>query len=468
MEAVKSRNTTKTFQVKRLILFIFLGLVDMLCFFHRSCPSVTCDDMAKTYGVDVSRLSLFSSMYFYSFTVIVPFAGLFADIMEPAFLLSTATFIAALGSVVCGLSKTLLVGCIGRLIVGFGCGLVYAPCVRILTNWFPLKYYPTVAGIFGSIAAVGGLAGQGPMVALSKAAGWSWCYFTVAIVGTVFALLGFIFLRGHPRKCGFDPVNEENEASARLSGTDKITIKDRLLVLADNVKTVVRKRDFWLVGAWVFFANGGFYSVNGMWSGPFLTDVLHYDAQKAGNAVMAISVGIITGPLIWPAVSNCLHTRKWVIFFGTLVSLIPHMVFILWPTKLNFWLVVVMLYIFAACTNSLCGCAYPLAREYFHSGASATAVGLTNGLGFMSSAIYQPITGHLIAKFKIPGTTEYSQEGYTYTVWLFSAVSCVVGVLCILFAKDTDVRALMNSQGYQSIDDEQQSLMSQMTESKDD
>ena len=466
MEAEKSPNRSTAFQVKRLLLFIFLGLTDMLCFFHRSCPSVTCDDMAATYGVDVGDISLFSSMYFYSFTVLVPFSGLIADVTDPAVLISIASVISSSGSVICGISKTLMVGCVGRIFVGLGCALVYAPCIRIIANWFPLKHYPVLAGVFATMAAVGGLVGQGPMVAMSKAAGWQWCYHAVAIAGGVFALIGFMFARGHPRACGYSPVNEEQDDSAKLSGKEKVTCKERMSLLWSNVKTVMRNTDFWLVGGWVFFANGGFYSINGMWGGPFLKQILGYDAQQAGNALMAISIGLITGPLYWPAISNCLRTRKWVIFFGTLLSMVPHILFMVCPTKLNYWVVIIMLYVFAVCTNTLCGCAYPLSREYFHTGASATAVGLTNWLGFMASAIYQPITGKLIARYKVsePGQEAmYSQEGYTYTVWMFSAVSCLLGTLCILFAKDTDVNALMK-EGYQNIDDEQQSLMSQITE----
>lgn len=436
----------------------------MLCFFHRSCTSVTCKDMAVTYGVDPGDLAIFSSMYFYSFTVLVPFTGIIADVMEPAILIFGATILAGIGSMICGFSKTLIVGCVGRILVGLGCATVYAPCVRIIANWFPLKYYPTFAGLFGAIAAVGGLAGQGPMVALSHAAGWQWCYFSVAIAGGVFGVIGFIFVRGHPRSCGFDPVNEENEASARISGKEKVTIKERLILLGANVKVVVKNVNFWLVGGWTFFINGSFYNINGMWADPFLKDVLGYDDQTAGNALMAISVGLITGPVLWPALSNWLRTRKWVIFFGTLGAIIPHVVFILWPTKINFWVVVVMLYLFSVCTNALYGCAFPLAREYFHSGVSATAVGLTNWFGFLSSAIYQPVTGKLISKYKIPGTDQYTEEGYTYTVWLFAGISVLCAAVCILFADDTDFDALMNN-GYQNID-EQQSLMSQMTEEK--
>ena len=466
MEGESSPNKSKAFQVKRALLILFLGLTDMLCFFHRSCPSVTCDQMAQTYGVDVGDLSIFSSMYFYSFTVLVPFTGIIADVMEPTILIFGATLVAASGSVICGFSKTLAVGCLGRILVGLGCATVYAPCVRVIANWFPLKYYPTFAGIFGALAAVGGLAGQGPMVALSKAAGWQWCYFAVAITGGVFALFGFIFVRGHPRSCGYGPVNVENEASAKLSGKEKVTIKERLTLLWANVKVVVKNKNFWLVGGWTFFANGSFYNVNGMWGGPFLQDVLAYEPQTAGNALMAISVGLIAGPLIWPALSNCIRTRKWVIFFGTLVSVVPHIVFMVCPTKLNFWIVVLMLFVFSVCTNALYGCAFPLAREYFHSGVAATAVGLANWFGFLSSAIYQPATGKLIAKYKVPGTTRYTEEGYTYTLWLFSAISVLLAALCILFAQDTDFEALENQgrDGYQNIDDEQQSLMSQMTE----
>ena len=133
-------NLTKGFKIRRMSIFIIIVLCDVIVYFQRSCSTVLADDMAVSYGVDPSKIGIFSSLFYYPYSILQPFSGLLADVIEPSYLISGSTFLAAIGAFLCGISKNLFVGYVGRFIVGVGSALVYCPANRIQINRFPLKY----------------------------------------------------------------------------------------------------------------------------------------------------------------------------------------------------------------------------------------------------------------------------------------------------------------------------------------
>lgn len=175
------------FQIKRIFVFVVITLVEILLFFQRACPTVVTDDLSKAYDVPVSQLGIFTSMFYYPYALFQPFAGLLSDVMEPAYIISSSVIIAAIGDVICGLSKSIYVGCIGRFIVGMGCGPIYTPCNRIILNWFPLEHYSKILGLFIALAGCGGILAQTPLTLMSNLIGWCWCFHIIAIVSAFFS-----------------------------------------------------------------------------------------------------------------------------------------------------------------------------------------------------------------------------------------------------------------------------------------
>lgn len=140
------------FQLKRGFAFTLISIGDI----------IVTSELASAYQVKVSQLGIFSSMFYYPYSLLQPFSGLLSDIIEPSFLITISTIISSIGAIICGLSESLLVGCIGRFIVGAGCSLMFCPCNTILINWFPLKHYSKILGLFVFIAGCGNLLAQTP------------------------------------------------------------------------------------------------------------------------------------------------------------------------------------------------------------------------------------------------------------------------------------------------------------------
>ncbi|OHT03028.1 transporter [Tritrichomonas foetus] len=422
----------KGFKTWRLFTITLIAFCDIIVFFQRAVPSIVSEPMAESYGVPTNDLSIFSSMFFYPYAIIQPFAGLLADVMDPRFLIGTCSLMAAVGSLMCGLSKTLFVGCIGRLLVGIGSGPIYVSACRSCANWFSLDQYSRSVGVFCAFAGCGGLIAQGPFSIVADLLGWRWCFFLVSIFGFVASTLTLIFVRGNPIAWGYSPVNSET-----ANNTSTMSMKEKMKQLGRNFITVIKNFSFWMVGLYNLGINGPFFNINGMWGGPYLKDVYGYSIVQMGNIMMAISIGNVVGALVIPFVAELFNTRKWVVFWSSLIAtlcLVPFVILENIPTVA----IVALFFTYAVFSNSMTNVAYPMCREYFHASVAGSAVGCNNLYAYISTIAYQIGTGKWLAKYEIeenPG--HYSPLGYKIALWALSVASSVFGTFVIIFADDT-------------------------------
>ncbi|OHS99790.1 transporter [Tritrichomonas foetus] len=423
-----------SFHVRRILGFANYAILYALVFFQRTCPSIVSADMAKDYGVPKKDLGVFSSIFFYPYGIVQPFAGLLADVVEPAYVIGICQLIAGVGTIICGLSNSMSVGCIGRFLVGLGCGPTYVPIVRIIANWFPLKYYAHMCGVLLAIGGVGGIIAQGPLSSFAQAVGWRWSFYGIGGLGILFSITELLFVRGDPTTLGYKPVNKDIAAHADADSS----CKDKLRQLFSNFKSVVAYPWFWLVVIYSVFCSGPYFDVSGMWGGPFLTDVFNMEATKVGNTLIALSVGLIAGSLFIPPLSSVFRTRKWVLFVTALIACISLTVFAIFGSKLPYGVVILLFLFLGMFTNSMTSVCYPLIREYFHPAIAGTAVGCANIFTFLSTAVFQNISGEVIA---LTGKTDdperYSERGYQIGLWMITAISMGISTLVIAFAKDS-------------------------------
>ncbi|OHT08087.1 transporter [Tritrichomonas foetus] len=422
-----------SFHVRRISSFIIISLLYALVFFHRTCPSIVSEDMAIDYGVAKKQLGIFSSVFFYPYGIIQPFAGLFADIIEPSFVIGFSQLLAGVGAFICGFSKSIGVGCLGRFLVGLGCGPTYVPVVRCIANWFSLKYYPHMCGVLLAIGGVGGIIAQGPLASFAEAVGWRWSFYGIGCLGIIISILCLVFVRGNPVTYGYKPVNKD------LTVVDThYTCKEMLIQLYKNLRQVVAYPWFWLVVIYSVFCSGPFFDISGMWAGPYLSDVYHYSKTQVGNTCIALSIGLIVGSLTLPPLSTALRTRKWLLLFTAIIACLVLAMFIIFGSRIPHTGLYILWIVFAAFTNAMTSVCYPLIREYFHPAIAGTAVGCANIFTFLSSAIFQSVSSELISKFgKIEGSEAYTEKGYKIGLWGITCGALGIAAIVIAFTKDT-------------------------------
>lgn len=417
------------FKFHRLVIYILLLSSYAISLFHRICPSIVEKDMAESYGVtSLASMGVFTSLYFYSYGVVQPFTGLLADVTEPGYLMGVTQLIASAGTIICGLSKSFMIGCVGRVIVGLGCGPTFVCANRCMVNWFPPNWYSFVLGLMYAGGSCGYLLAQGPLAAFSEKFGWRWAFNGLAIIGAAIAILDMLIVRGNPTKFKYRPVNTqvEHEKTAR-------PIKELCITLFRNFKTVSRSWKLWLYITYGCLVSGPIYDIGGNWGAQWLMDVLRYTKQQSGTVLMTQTVASIIGHAVVPPIGNLFKYKKFMFIFSSLIQ-VGYLAFGFLKDGVAIWIVCL---IFAVL--SVCGCIGPtlfsIAINNFDHNQAATVIGMVNTFVFFISAGYQLVSSVVIAKFGSSGSPEslcYTKEGYFWGLWVFSAAS--YGVASILGA----------------------------------
>lgn len=422
------------FQIKRIFVLIVISIFEMLVFFQRACPTVVTDDLSKDYGVPVSDLGIFTSMFYYPYSLLQPVAGLLADIIEPSYVLCFSGVVTATGDVICGLCNTLFGGSIGRFIVGFGCSFVPSCSIRMILNWFPLEHYSKILGIFLFFGGLGGILAQTPFTLLSGIIGWRWCFFSIAIISILFSIITVFFVRGNPIAHGYPAVNESLAKNASDS-----SVSEKINTLLKNIKTIISNSNFWFTAIFVFCANGAFFNITGIWGGPYLKEMLGYDSIKASNALLGLSLGGLLGSLINPYLVDSFRLpRKWVIISATIIAIICCIPLGFFTEKLSFTLVISLFFVFSLMTNGFAAVLSPMILGLFHPSAGSSVGGCLNCFGFISLIIFMPLTGKLLDHFgTYPDNPNiHNPEGFKYGLWTFNICVLSFGTFFLMFFRN--------------------------------
>lgn len=400
------------FQLTRVYTILCLNVLYALVSFQKQCPSVVAEDIAATYKCTTKELGVFSSVYFYPYAFTQPFAGLLADVIDPALVVGCSCMVAGIGSIIVGFSRSLALGIFGRILVGLGCGPTYVSTCRVITTWFKPKQVPTIYGILVASAGIGGILAAAPLALFLEKFSWPIAFWGIGGLGCAVSAIVLAFVRGNPMNKGFKAVNEE-----LASPTAPMPVKQKLLLLWVNFKTVVVYGYFWLVTIYNMLASGPYFNIAGYWGGPYLVDVLGYSKKKKGLTLLSISIGLILGSLTIPNVSTLLHNKKWILFVSSVIAFIVCLIFVFLGENFPLGAIWALYILVGTFTGS--------------------AVGIGNFFLFLSSAVFQQISTSTVP---IYGHNEvnhgYTWKGYKYGLWLFSAITLGVSAILIVFAKD--------------------------------
>ena len=418
------------FRLHRLLVYVSLSLSYAICLFLRICPSIVEKDMARYYGIsDLSKMGMFTSLYFYSYGAVQPFTGLFADVMEPGYIVGCSQLIAAAGTAICCLANSFTVGCVGRVLVGFGCGPTYVATNRCLVNWFPARWYPLMLGIVHAIGNVGYICAQGPLAMLSEKVGWQWCFNGLAVIAILVGILDLLAVRGNPLIFNYKPVNPLMKKNAC-----ELPAKEKFKILGENFKTVCKSWPLWLCVAYAILANGPFYNINGNWGSQWLMDVLGYSQVTAGNTMMSFTIAGIFGSLLIPWIADLVKSRKLVLIVTAFLS-ISFLGFGFLKRGVAVW-IVCTLFSIQAIISSTCSILYSMGVEYLDPNLAGAAVGLMNTFLFFVSAVYQELSSVIIEHYgQSTNDLAYTSEGYLWGLWVFSACSYFLAFIVAIFMK---------------------------------
>jgi sugar phosphate permease len=412
---------TLTYRWVCLGLLFFGGL---LAFLTRLAPAVAIPNVRAELLLDTAELGLLTSCYLWPFALMQPLAGVLADAIGPRRTVATFLLIAAVGQMLFALAPASPVALFGCALTGIGMSILYVSAAKIMAQWFRPSEFGTLTGIWTSVANIGGLIAAAPLAALIALVGWRPSFSGIGLVVLSTALLVYHYVRDNPRALGLPSL-------AEIDGVALPALANQAISLRQSIRVVLHAPNTWLLGGYAALLFGTMTMMQGLWAVPYLMDVYGQTQQQAANHLTLWAVGLIVGCTIWGYVADkIVRTRKGVVLVGALVYALLWALLVIRPAGLPetaLWVAMFWGGFFASTWIP----AYAQLKDSLPPQVVATAMGVLNLFFWLGGAIYQQVSGWILAAFpKIDGQIPVTAYHAIFWLCLVSVGLSIVLVAC--------------------------------------
>lgn len=362
---------------------IFLSYI--LVYFHRLCPAVIALDMQQAFETSGTLLGVLGSAYFYPYAVMQLPVGLLADSWGPRKTVSSSLLLACVGSIIMGASPNIALAVLGRILVGFGVSTIFVCNFKLLAEWFRPREFAIMGGLFMAAGGIGVLSASAPLAWVSNLLGWRMTLESVGAITLLVAALVYILVRDRPEDIGLPPL---------LPGAEEMSTTR--IGLRQGMKQVITARRFWPLAVYTFTAIGTFFSLAGLWGGPYLMQVYGLSKPEAGAVLSMGALSLIAGS---PALSYLANVagRKPVFIACSGILILVFGLFALFPQVLPLSLLYLFFFAFSLAGGATGQITATVAKELFPVKIAGTSVGALNLFPFLGGAIFQVIMGAIVS-----------------------------------------------------------------------
>lgn len=419
----------------RWLIFWIMALAYLSSFFHRICPAVVALDLQKSFDISAGSVGLLSSAYFYSYALIQFPAGLLSDSMGPRKAVTIFLIIGSAGSILFGLASHLDAAVLGRVLVGFGAGMVFTPSMKILAAWFRVNEFTRMNGILVAIGGLGALTAATPLALVTGWLGWRTSFVIIGAATTILALLVWLAVRNRPGDLGWPSLADIDPVYGKSLSPPK------QIPLWDGVRRVVTEKYFWAVAAWSACSMGVFFGFGGLWAGPYLMQVYGMSKHEAGGILSMLALGIVVGsPVLGHLSEHVLRSRKRILMAASVVLIAVLSLLSMLPSGLPAVALYVLFFLLAASALAPGVISITTTKELFPIEITGTSVGTVNLFPFVGGAVTQILIGLVLDRFSVSESGSYPLEAYSLmlTLLLFIAFAALASTF---FMKETHPRA---------------------------
>ena len=162
-----------------LVVGFFMILVDS------TIVSVATPTIAEKLHADINAVIWVTSAYLLAYAVPLLVTGRLGDRFGPKVLYQVGLVVFTLSSLWCGLSTTITMLIVARVVQGLGAALMTPQTMAVITRMFPPQQRGSAMGLWGAVAGVASLVGPIAGGLLVDGLGWQWIFFVNVPVGIV-------------------------------------------------------------------------------------------------------------------------------------------------------------------------------------------------------------------------------------------------------------------------------------------
>lgn len=374
-----------------LRIFLPFAAGYFLSYLFRVVNAVLAPDLAADIGVGPSALGLLTSVYFITFASFQLPLGILLDRYGPRKTEAVLLMFAGLGAFIFSQADSLSGLIVGRAFIGFGVSACLMASFKAYAVWFDRSKWPVINGFQMAAGGLGALAATSPVEWLVTITDWRTVFLLLTGLSVLVGVMVFTVV---PEKKG-PPSNES--FTTQLGG----------------IREVFTSLKFWHIAPLVTLSQAAFLSIQGLWAGPWLRDVIGLERGAAASVLFWIAVAMICGFIGLGAVAARLVRRgiSPAVTSAVCMGLFMGVQFLVLVAPRDWYFIIWLVFGFIGTAGIV---AYAGLTQLFEVRLSGRVTTGVNMLVFVATFATQWLIGIIIELWPVSVDGKYHEMGFYY------------------------------------------------------
>ena len=307
-------NFLKWYSTSKFYPWLLISLCSSLLFYKyilTVSPGIMAHDLMREFQINGVELGNLAAAYFYSYTLVQIFSGIFLDRFGVRVLTGCSILIAAMGTWLFSSAESLTIAFLGRAMIGFGLAFATVTYLKMTAVWFKPNQVAFVTGLLATAVMLGAVFGEAPLAYLLQMTSWRFVLKFCSVLGVMISIIFIALVRDNP-----DPKYKKLEALDER----KTATKEKFNV--QQIKKVLGNSQNWLLTFYSGLAFAPLSVLAGLWGTPFLQLAHHLSLTQSSGMISLMFLGLGLGSPLFGLLSDRINNRVRVMKFGIILSLV--------------------------------------------------------------------------------------------------------------------------------------------------
>jgi sugar phosphate permease len=384
--------------------------------FYRVANAVVAPALERDLGLGSEALGTLSAAFFYAFAAAQLPLALALDRLGARACMAGLSLVGAAGAAVFAGAEGRAAATVGEVLLGVGMAGNLVGSMKLVGEWFSDREFATVAGAFASLGALGNVLATTPLALLLAAIGWRRAFMATAAVTAVLAMAFLALVRDRPGTAR-TPATEGGESHALRA-----------------LGRLASSPDYWLISFGAFCRYGAFVSIQALWAGLYLVEVVGLTPLQAANLILLLNAAFVVGAPLGGWISDrLLSSRKKLVLLALAGTGAAELALAMAGASPPVWLVALMLAALGA-VSSFGQVVWPHIRGLVPARMAGMAMSGVNFFNMLGAAAFLHGTGWVLDRWAGPGGAR-GPDAYRAA---FLASAAMVGVALVLYSRARD------------------------------